>query len=116
LVSTPQRDLLRTPFSDWDDVFRALANAAKDEPLLLVIDEFAELLQGEPNVESTLRAVWEEVGPDSRLRVLLTGSAVRAMEALQAERAPLFGRATLRLHLRAFTPGESVLMLPGRRR
>jgi uncharacterized protein len=111
LVSTPQRDLLRTPFSDWDDAFRVLANAARDEPLLLVIDEFAELLLGEPNVESTLRAVWEEVGPDSKLRVLLTGSAVRAMEALQAERAPLFGRATLRLHLRAFTPGESALML-----
>ena len=65
------------------------ANAAKDEPLLLVIDEFAELLLSEPNVESTLRAVWEEVGPDSKLRVLLTGSAVRAMKALQAERAPV---------------------------
>ena len=63
--------------------------------------------------KSTLRAIWEEVAADSKLRVLLTGSAVRAMEALQAERAPLFGRATLRLHLRPFTPGESALMLPG---
>jgi len=113
LVSTVHRDLTRTPFSDWDDVFRVLANAAEDEPLLLVIDEFAELHQAEPNIESTLRAVWEEVGADSKLRLLLTGSAVRAMEALQAERAPLFGRATLRLHLRPFTPGESALMLQG---
>lgn len=113
LLSTEQRDLTRTPFSDWDDVFGVLANAARHEPLLLVIDEFAELLQSEPNVESTLRAVWEEIGTDSKLRVLLTGSVVRAMEALQAERAPLFGRATLRLHLRPFTPGESALMLQG---
>jgi AAA+ ATPase superfamily predicted ATPase len=113
LVSTEHRDLTRTPFSDWDDVFRVLANAAKDQPLLLVIDEFAELHQAEPNIESTLRAVWEEVSPDSKLRLLLTGSAVRAMEALQAERAPLFGRATLRLHLRPFTPNESALMLQG---
>jgi uncharacterized protein len=113
LASTRHRDLSRTPFSDWDDVFRVLANAARDEPLLFVIDEFAELHQAEPNIESTLRAVWEEVSPDSKLRVLLTGSAVRAMEALQTERAPLFGRATLRLHLRPFTPSESALMLGG---
>ena len=100
-------------FSGWDDVFRVLAAAARDEPLLFVIDEFAELHQAEPNIESTLRAVWEEVPADSKPRVLLTGSAVRAMEALQTERAPLFGRATLRLHLRPFTPGESALMLRG---
>jgi AAA+ ATPase superfamily predicted ATPase len=80
--------------------------------LLLVIDEFAELLQAEPNLESTLRALWEQIG-ETKLRLLLTGSAVRAMETLQAERAPLFGRATLRLQLRPFTPGESALMLPG---
>lgn len=113
LVSTVDRDLTRTPFSDWDDVFRVLANAARDEPLLVVIDEFAELHQSEPQIESILRAVWEEVAPDSKLRLLLTGSAVRAMEALQAERAPLFGRTTLRLQLRPFTPGESALMLRG---
>jgi AAA+ ATPase superfamily predicted ATPase len=113
LVSTDQRDLTRTPFTSWDDVFGVLAHAARDEPLLLVIDEFAELLQAEPGIESTLRAVWEEQGADSKLRLLLTGSAVRAMESLQAERAPLFGRASLRLHLRPFSPGESALMLPG---
>lgn len=113
LVSTVHRDLTRTPFSDWDDVFRVLANAARDEPLLLVIDEFAELHQSEPNIESILRAVWEEAATGSKLRLLLTGSAVRAMESLQAERAPLFGRATLRLQLRPFTPAESALMLPG---
>lgn len=113
LASTVHRDLTRTPFSDWDDLFRVLANAAMDEPLLLVIDEFAELHQSEPTIESILRAVWEEVPRDSKLRLLLTGSAVRAMESLQAERAPLFGRATLRLQLRPFTPGESALMLRG---
>jgi uncharacterized protein len=111
LASTPERDLTRTPFSDWDDVFRVLAHAARDEPLLFVIDEFAELHQAEPNIESALRAIWDEVNGQSKLRLLLTGSAVRAMEALQAERAPLFGRATLRLHLRPFAPGESALML-----
>jgi len=113
LVSSPYRDLSRTPFSDWDDVFTVLTNAARDEPLLFVIDEFAELIQADPDIESTLRAIWEEIDRECKLRLLLTGAAVRAMEALQAERAPLFGRASLRMHLRPFAPGESALMLPG---
>jgi AAA+ ATPase superfamily predicted ATPase len=112
-ASSAQRDLTRVPFRDWDDVFRVLAHAAREEPLLVVIDEFAELIAAEPGIESTLRAVWEEVSGGSKLRLLLTGSAVRAMESLQSERAPLFGRAGLRLHVRPFSPGESALMLRG---
>src|SRR5689334_15414953 len=73
-ASDSRRDLVRRPFADWDDALNVLAHAAKDEPLLVVIDEFAELLQAQPHLESTLRALWEQVG-DTKLRLLITGSA-----------------------------------------
>jgi uncharacterized protein len=112
VLTQPFRDLRNRPFRDWDDAFETFAAASVEEPLIIMIDEFPELVHGSPGIESALRAIWERLG-ETKLRLLLCGSAVRTMEALQAERAPLFGRATLRMQVRPFTPGEAALMLPG---
>jgi uncharacterized protein len=112
VLDLPFRDLRARPFVSWDDAFENYAAAARDEPLTVIIDEFPELLPGNPGLESALRAIWERIG-DCKLRLVLCGSAVRTMESLQHERAPLFGRATLRLQVRPFAPYEAARMLPG---
>ena len=112
VVTPRRRSLADRPFRDWDDVFDTLADAADEQPLLFVIDEFPDLLRTDPDFESTLRAIWSRVEGAGNLKVLICGSAVRTMEALQANDAALFGRATLRLLVRPFQPHEAALMFP----
>lgn len=107
-----RRDLLARPFHDWDDLFDAFATASQSRPLLLIIDEFPELLRTTPHLVSALRAIWERLAGTCSLRLMLCGSAVRSMEALQSHDSPLFNRMSLRLQLHPFQAHESALMLP----
>jgi AAA+ ATPase superfamily predicted ATPase len=96
-------------------LLRTLYRLAREQPLLAIVDEFP-LLLGTSQHEvgrtlSSLLAVFEEERDASRLKLVVCGSAIGQMEALQAERNPLHGRL-VPLEIRPLDLSGAALFLP----
>jgi AAA+ ATPase superfamily predicted ATPase len=113
LAPGPRDVLARGPFRTWDEALHYLADAAVDEPLLVVLDEFSYLVESTPALPSIVQRFWDTTGRASRLRLVLCGSATNVLEGLGAAHAPLFGRFTLRLQVHPFSFRDAAAFHPG---
>ncbi|MBM4059693.1 MAG: ATPase [Planctomycetes bacterium] len=77
----------------WEAALRMVANALpKSGPAIVVIDELPWLLERDPGLEGTLQKLWDTVFQHLPVLLILVGSDLSMMEALQTHGRPLFGR------------------------
>nr|WP_280876257.1 ATP-binding protein [Streptomyces pseudovenezuelae] len=95
-------------FATWDDAIsylfgQAAAGNPTGPPFLVVVDEFPYLVKVAPELPSLIQRVIDRFQvEESRVRLLLCGSAMSVMGGLLAGTAPLRGRAQLELVVRPF--------------
>ncbi len=90
------------PFPDWESLFRYVTERAEGEPFLLVLDEFPYLSSAAPALPSILQSLWDHDWPDTRLKVVLSGSHITAMRQMEHADQPLYGRRTSRIGIEPF--------------
>jgi AAA+ ATPase superfamily predicted ATPase len=100
----------------WDSLLRYIITLAGKDRIVLVLDEFPYLCSSNPALPSVLQRIWDEVGKDSKLYLILCGSFISFMEReVLGHKSPLYGRRTGQLlvyplllrTLKDFFPGYS---------
>jgi len=85
------------------ELFGFLMELSKTRPFTLIIDEFQEFYSVNPAVFSDMQNIWDSNKQQSKLNLILCGSVYSMMTKIfENSKEPLFGRATQRLHLKAF--------------
>jgi uncharacterized protein len=92
-------------FYDWDAAIGALMALGRERETVVVLDEYAYLLEHTPELDSLVQRAF---GPrritrtSSRARLILCGSAISVMSKLLSGTSPLRGRASLDLRISPF--------------
>lgn len=91
-------------FKTFKSVFGYLMELAKTNHFTLVIDEFQEFNTINPSVYSDMQNIWDSQKEAAKINLVLCGSVYSLMSRIfEHAKEPLFGRATSRIHLKAFT-------------
>lgn len=100
-------------YSTWEDLFHALAKAAKNERLVVVLDEFPYLVTAHLPLATILQRVWDQTLKNSQIMLILCGSYIGMMEeTVLGYQAPLYGRRTAQYLLEPLQFKDTRLFYP----
>jgi uncharacterized protein len=97
-------------FGDWNEALSSLDEQARQQPLVVVLDEFQWMLQAEPLLDSIVMRHfdrWERARIP--ITLVISGSALSMMEQLLEGERPMFGRAGYRPFLQPFDYRDAAL-------
>lgn len=87
----------------FKELFGFLIELSKSRSFTLIIDEFQEFYSVNTSVYSEMQNIWDANKQASKLNLILCGSVYSMMTKIfENSKEPLFGRATQRIHLKAF--------------
>ena len=96
----------------WQAALTLLANeATKQEPIVIVLDEFPYLVGAYPPIEGVLQTIWDRtLEHKAPVMLILVGSDITMMESLATHGRPLFNRPA-ELVVNPLSPSELASML-----
>lgn len=84
-------------------VFGFLMEISQSKHFTLVIDEFQEFKSVNVAIYSEMQNIWDTTKDTSKINLILCGSVYSLMKHIfENAKEPLFGRATARMHVKAF--------------
>lgn len=94
MSGTEAADIAKSgPLGSWEGALTLLAREASPEyPLVIVIDEFPYLIGSVPEIEGIIQKVWDRTLEKASVLLILVGSDLSMMEALNEYGRPLYGR------------------------
>jgi hypothetical protein len=112
-VVTP--DLPHAPaFRSFRDILETIGALAREERLILAIDEYPWLAESEPGFSSLLQTFIDHAYKETRLFLILCGSSASFMETqVLGRKSPLFGRRTAQFRVIPFDYLEAAEFHPG---
>jgi uncharacterized protein len=99
--------------ADWNDLLSRLRLVIRDEPAILVFDEFPWAWESSTWLDGALQSLWDGDFSRHPLLMLLIGSDEAMMDRLSEHDRPLFGRLDDQLVVRPFNPAETARALGG---
>ncbi len=84
----------KAKFENHIELFREFAKKAGNQRVILVIDEFSYLMEGNKAIDSIFQKIWDEYLRKTKIFLILCGSSVTMMESLMGYKNPLYGRRT----------------------
>ena len=99
-------------FRNWYDAFSFIAQMAKEQRFLLVIDEFPYLAASDRSLKSILQNIIDHELIKTNLYLILCGSQISFMEnQVLGYKSPLFGRRTAQFRIEGFDYFDAAKML-----
>lgn len=97
--------------ADWFDLLSRLALVLRDDPAIVIFDEFPWAALANKGLDGLVQSLWDGDLSRSPVLMLLIGSDDAMMSQLFTHDRPLFGRLDDQLVVRPFNPAEAALAL-----